>query len=121
MGNHEVGQAMGRMAEMALKMRTKQPALAILDEICEPYRGADAEFEATDPNNPGHIHPEYSSYTDPNGPLGILIQEAFDPKTNWIEKRQKALATGDDDTIEEFFESWGMGPEEQFNSRYQFC
>jgi len=33
MGNHEVGRAMGRMAEMALRMRTNQTALALLDEI----------------------------------------------------------------------------------------
>jgi len=121
MGNHEVGRAMGRMAEMALKMRTNQTALALLDEICEPYRGSDAEFEAVDPNNPGHIHPEYSHYTEPNGPLGILIREAFAPSVDWLALQCEVLATGDDDKIEEFYESWGDGPEEQFSARYEFC
>jgi len=121
MGNHEVGKAMGRMAVMALKMRTNQTALEILDEICEPYRGADAEFEAEDPGNPGHTHPEYCRYTDPKGPLGSLIREAFDPATDWIALEDKIEATGDDDKIEEFQESWGYGPEEQFDARYEFC
>ena len=121
MGNHAVGKAMGRMAEMALKMRTNQTALELLDEICEPYRGADAEFEAEDPNNPGHTHPEYHRYTAPKGPLGILIQEAFDPTVDWIALQCSAEETGDDDKVEEFDESWGNGPEKQFDSRYEFC
>lgn len=121
MGNHEVGRAMGRMAELSLKMRTNQTALALLDEICEPYHGFDAEFEAVDPNNPSHTHPEYCRYTDPKGPLGILIQEAFDPETNWIVLQREVEKSGDDDKIEEFYESWGNGPEKQFDSRYEFC
>jgi len=112
---------MGRMAEMALKMRGNQTALALLDEICEPYRGADAEFEAEDPNNPGHTHPEYCRWTDPRGPLGILIREAFDPSVDWIGLQSQAEKTGDDDKIEEFYESWGNGPEKQFDARYEFC
>lgn len=121
MGNHEVGKAMGRMAEMALKMRTSQTALELLDEICEPYRSADAEFEAEDPNNPGHTHPEYCRYTDPKGPLGILIQEAFDPTDDWITLQRKIVETGNQDLIDGFFESWGNGPERLFNARYEFC
>ena len=121
MGNHEVGRAMGRMAEMALKMRTNQTALALLDEICEPYRGSDAEFEAVDPNNPRHIHPEYYRYTDPKGPLGILIREAFDPTVDWIALQRKVEETGDQDKIDEYYESWGYGPEKQFDARYEFC
>jgi len=112
---------MGRIAEMALKMRTSQTALELLDEICEPYRGADAEFEAEDPKNPGHTHPEYCRYTDPKGPLGVLIREAFAPAVDWIDLQRKAEETGDDDMIEEFYESWGTGPAKQFDSRYDFC
>ena len=121
MGNHEVGRAMGRMAEMALKMRTNQTALVLLDEICEAYRGADAEFEAVDPNNPRQTHPEYCQYTDPKGPLGILIREAFDPAVDWIALQHEAEKTGDDDKIEDFYESWGCGPEAKFSTRYEFC
>ena len=113
MGNHYVGRAMGRMAEMALKMRTNQTALELLDEICEPYRGADAEFE-TDKGN--------SHYTEPDEALGILIAEAFDPTGEWAERQRKARLTGDDDKIEEFYENWGYdGPERQFSARYDFC
>ena len=121
MGNHEAGRAMGQMAEMALKMRTNQTALSLLDEICESYRGCDAEFEAEDPNNPGHTHPEYGSYTDPKGPLGVLIREAFDPTVDWIALQRKVEETGDDEKIEEFYESWGDGPGKQFDARYEFC
>lgn len=121
MGNHEVGRAMGRMAEMALKMRTNQTALEILDEICEPYRGSDAEFESVDPNNPRQTHPEYGQYTDPKGPLGILIREAFDPKVDWIALEREAVASSDDDKIEAFYESWGEGPARKFDARYEFC
>jgi hypothetical protein len=122
MGNHDAGQAMGRMAEMALKMRTNQTALQILDEICEPYRGCDAEFEAEDPKRPGHINPEYADYTDPKGPLGTLIIEAFsDSKTNWIALRDEALKSEDGDKVDEFYTKWSDGPEDQFNKRYEFC
>lgn len=121
MGNHEVGRAMGRMAEMALRMRTNQTPLSLLDKICEPYRGADAEFEAVDPKNPGLTHPEYCQYTDPNGPLGVLIREAFDLTGDWVALQREAEESGDDDKIEEFYEDWGTGPKSQFDSRYEFC
>ena len=92
-----------------------------LNQICEPYRGYDAEFEAEDPNNPGHTNPRYCRYTDPKGPLGILIQEAFEPKVDWITLQRKIEEIGDDDKMEEFYECWGTGPEKQFSSRYEFC
>ncbi len=74
MGNHEVGRAMGLQAEMALNMRTNQTALELLDVICEPYRGADAEFDGI---------------TEPNQPLGLLMAEAFSPEADadrWYEE-----------------------------------
>lgn len=121
MGNHEVGKAMGRMAEMANNMRTCQTALDILDEICEPYRGADAEFDAEDPKNPGRQHPDYYRYTDPMGPLGMLIKEAFDRDTDWFSLQNEVVKSGDDDKLEEFYENWGAGPEALFRARYDFC
>ncbi len=81
MGNHAIGEAMGHMAEIVLKMRTNQTALTLLDEICESYRNSDAEFE---------------EYTEPNQPLGKLIAEAFDPTVNWIEKRVNEKDDDDD-------------------------
>ena len=64
MGNHQVGRAMAQSAEMALEMRASQPALELLDKICEPYRDTDAEFDDS---------------TEPNEPLGKLMVEAFSP------------------------------------------
>lgn len=104
---------MGRMAAMAIKMRTSQTALELLDEICTPWQGCDAEFEAVDPDNPGHTHPVYCRYTDPEGPLGRLIQEAFDSKTDWLAllhaAKERYRASNDDDLMEEFWESWATG------------
>lgn len=109
MGNHQAGRAMGKTAE-ALAF-TNLTALAALDMICNPYRGCDAEFEAEDPNRPGHIHPEYADYTDPNGPIGKLIIEAFgetgkDYYGEWGEAEQDA---------------WFDGPYTKFKDRYEFC
>ena len=81
MGNHEVGRAMGQMAGVALKLRTNQTALELLDAICEPYRNTDAEFE---------------EYTEPDQPLGKLIAEAFAPTVNWVEKRVNENDDDDD-------------------------
>ncbi|KKM21450.1 hypothetical protein LCGC14_1635330 [marine sediment metagenome] len=94
MGNHEVGRAMGRMAEMALKMKKNQTALSLLDEICEPYRGADAEFDEV---------------TEPDQPLGKLIGEAFSPSTDWT------INTEDD------ADRWYDEVYSKFRSRYEFC
>jgi hypothetical protein len=121
MGNHEVGRAMGLAAILALKMRTNQTAVALLDEICEPYRGADAEFESEDPNHRGHINPEYASYTDPKGPLGKLIAEAFSPNVDWVTLREDAEKSGDDDKVEKFDNDWYNGAYRQFADRYEFC
>ena len=126
MGNHDAGRAMGRMAAMALKMRTSQSALELLDEICRPWQGCDAEFDAVDPNNPRQSHPVYCRYTDPEGPLGTLIREAFDFETDWIallhEAKERHRTTEDDEIMEEFWESWqGTGPAKQFDERYGFC
>jgi hypothetical protein len=119
-GNHDAGRAMGRMAEMALKMRKNQTALELLDQICGPYRGCDAEFESSDPNNPGHIHPDYIFYTDTNGPLGILIAEAFGDGRDWNAERIKVSASGDENKIEEFDSAWYDGPHAKFDARYEF-
>ena len=77
MGNHTAGLAMGRMAETLITMRTNQTALELLDEICAQWRGCDAQFGAVNPEHPHQIHPQIYNYTDPSGPLGALISEAF--------------------------------------------
>ena len=57
-----------------------ETALEILDRYCSG-RGGDAEFEAEDPDNLGHIHPQFSDYRDPcaGAGLGMLMVEAFAP------------------------------------------
>ena len=35
--------------------------------------------------------------------------------------QREAEGTGDEDHIGEFWESWGEGPEKQFDARYEFC
>lgn len=114
MGNHTAGAAMGRATELALEMRTTQTAIELLDKICEPWRGCDAEFESEDPNNPGNINPDYDNYTDPNAPMGKLIAEAFgeaghDYATGWINDDEAAV------------DAWWDGPYGKFRSRYEFC
>jgi hypothetical protein len=116
MGNHFAGKAMGVAAEVALKMRTNQKAIDILDQICKPWQGCDAEFEAEDPENQGHDHPDYTFYTDPNGPLGILITEAFGKKG----KDYKYKNNGNMDAFEKAQEEWGCGPCRKFDDRYDF-
>lgn len=69
MGNHQAGKAMGLTAVALLANRTNQTALELLDIICTPYRGCDAEFESEDPANPGSTHPDYHDYTSPDGPV----------------------------------------------------
>lgn len=113
MGNHDAGRAMQRAAEMALKMRTTQPALELLDSICQPWRGCDAEFESCHPTNPHLVHPDFATSTDPDGPIGRLIAEAFgeagrDYLKGWPE---------DEDAVD----AWWEGPYGKFRERYEFC
>ncbi len=112
MGNNLVGLAMGRAARVYWGTRGQQllptqvEALAVLDEICSPYKGADAEFEADDPKNPDRINPDYDRFTDPEGPLGKLIAIAFE-------------ATPEEMELET--EAWDNGPKTRFDKRYRFC
>lgn len=126
MGNHTAGKAMGLAAASALKNRSGRTALEILDEICEPWRGCDAEFEMEDPANPGYVHPEIGNYNDPDGPLGILIAEAFgDPGVDYM----KGWHSDDSDEQDAAGDRWWghlrdparMGPCRKFRKRYDFC
>lgn len=117
MGNHHAGRAMGRAAVLALKMRTTQTALELLDEICLPYKGCDAEFEAENPKRPGHQHPDYIFYTDPEGPLGKLIIEAFGGGRDWAGELKRAS----NEEFEALNEEWQEGPLAEFDKRYEFC
>lgn len=113
MGNHAVGLAMGRAADIWWERRdkslpTKRKALGALELICGPYRGADAEWEAADPASPTCVHPEYDQYTDPDGPIGRLIAIAFDATP-------AELSLGDENDC-----PWFDGPFMRFCKYFQF-
>lgn len=81
MGNHDLGRQIGTAVQVAYERRKPdEKAIDILDRFCKG-RGGDAEWEAEDPNRPGHTHPEYDKYTDPlpKAGLGMLMIEAFAP------------------------------------------
>lgn len=56
-------------------------ALAILDRICGPFRGYEAEFDAESANKVGFHHPDFDDDRDPHqsSALGMLMIEAFAP------------------------------------------
>jgi hypothetical protein len=123
MGNHVVGKAMGLAAEEAIRGRRPGEApLAILDRICGPYRGADAEFEAEDPAMQGFVHPEFADYTDPHpkAALGMLMLEAFAPNgTSDLVRYAPMLCTGPGE--EAACDAWWEEVYEPFNKRFNFC
>lgn len=120
MGDHYIGREMGRAADLWWQARSTLPsrdeALGILDQICTPHRGRDAEFESEDPNHPGYIHPDYDYYTDPKGPIGRLIVIAFDAKS-------EEMLLGDEDTCPwiDGVGTFDSGPYVRFRNRYNFC
>lgn len=121
-GNHQAGRAMGLTAAVLLATRTNQTALELLDIICEPYRGCDAEFES-------QTGDDFGNYDDPDGPIGALIIEAFGGGRDWRAEFDTAA------DLDEFHEAWwgkfsrtdtdfrGQydGPYGQFRKRYEFC
>lgn len=93
MGNHDVGRAMDRTARLLIGRRKEgESALELLDAICEPYRGSDAEFD------------DALFYGEP---LAELALEAFAPGQSF-----------DDDIDGEGFYEGVIRP---FRKRYDFC
>ena len=114
MGNHSAGRAMGKTTALLLKSSDRLPALDILDVVCEPYRQCDAEFEAEDPERPGRIHPDYTRYTDPHGPMGMLILEV------WGEDGEEYMESVEGVDYQVPSEAWYEGPYQKFRDRYDF-
>lgn len=51
MGNHTVARIVGPQADYAVANRQPgESALAILDRLCSPWRGTDAEWGAVNPD-----------------------------------------------------------------------
>ena len=119
MGNHHAGRAMGHAANAVLRTKkrfTKAQALKVLDDICKPWKGCDAEFEAEDPKRPNYTHPEYGQYTDPQAALGKLIAIALGkPDHDYVQEFERELEASGEDS------SWFDGPYEKFRKRYRFC
>lgn len=124
MGNHHAGNAIGKAALDAEANRNGRTALQILDEICEPWRGHDAEFESEDPDKPGHVHPDYDDWLHPLAPLGKLIAEAFGESGHDYAKGFDIDNEGngrDSEDPEHAVEVWYEGPLKSFRRRYDFC
>ena len=114
MGDHHIGRDMEAKAGLWWAGRpdgfrpTKAEAMDALDRICGPHRDRDAEFESTDPDDPGAIHPDYEMSTDPDGPIGRLIAVAFDAQPGEVD-------LGDDDDC-----PWFDGPYTRFSDQFGF-
>lgn len=129
MGDHYIGREMGRAAEHAVATRKPgETALDILDRICKPHKGRDAEFESEDPDNRGCVHPEYDRYTDPHpkAALGMLMLEAFAPAGIASLPVYAAMLEPDEDDEgqekeEAACDAWWEQVYDPFKARYGFC
>jgi hypothetical protein len=116
MGNHQAGDAMGRMAATLIERRKPgETALQLLDVICEPWRGCDAEFESTDPNNSSQVDPRSDDYRWPPLALGMLMIEAFAPNGLADLARYQAI---DPESEDDTYYDEVVAP---FDQRYDFC
>lgn len=123
MGNHAAGQAMDRAAQQAVQTRKPgERAIEILDKICKPFRGADAEFESTNPENTDQVHPEFDDcrHPHPKAALGMLLLEAFAPNgLADLERYSPMLSDGPD--ADDACDLWWDEILEPFTNRYGFC
>lgn len=114
MGNNSAGKAMGQTAENLLRNRPDKTAIALLDEICEPWRKCNADFKSECHFRPDRTHPDYHDYTLPGAPLGILIAEVFGVSNKDYVHDFKQGG-------EEWLETeWLRGPYNAFTKRYEF-
>ena len=131
---------MGEMAAelIALRPAWKSDAREILDHVCLPWIGCDAEFEAPfgkaspemftyDPMAAGpwprsRWDSPYVFYTDPNGPLGLLINAAF--YKNVFPWKPKPIdwrkLSGIEDRDTRLWRKWS-DLEAYFSRHYNFC
>jgi hypothetical protein len=103
MGNHDVGRALaagakGFWAGVGNRIVDQPEALAVLDDLANDFRGADAEFDD-----------EFFGET----PLSRLVAIAFDATP-------EQLADRDDPEANKDGEAW-YEVQEQFSARYKFC
>ena len=84
----------------AQREKTGQTALEILDIACEPYRGADAEFDDD---------------LVPDTEFGKLVTEAFDPEGKFAQRAEE-----NPDAEEDWWDD-DEGPYRKFKDRYSLC
>jgi len=160
MGNHTAGRIMGDMAAELMRVRRdwdregrypwhgsscqgkpnqRELALHLLDAVCLPWVGVDAEFESHGESPPcGDLdalarmewprapwQAPYVFYTDPNGPLGILARRAFEcPWTvktpGYVMPRKWDRLRLTDGREGKLWEQWN-GVIDLMRLRYRFC
>ncbi len=100
----------------------RKEALAILDRVCMPHRGRDAEFESTCPDNPTQVHPDFGYSTDPHpsASLGMLMIEAFAPNGAADLPKYEASVHGGDKAADDAHDLWEAEVEIPFRRRYKF-
>ena len=133
MGNHVAGRIMALHVERTLAARTPdQSALDVLDLAvshakAEDGFGSDVEFESTDPEHPGQVHPDYSDERDPHpsAKLGMLLLEAFAPNGVADAERYRPMLEGtppdgDESAEEAAYDAWYEEVGRPFDDRYGF-
>ena len=124
MGNHATGTAIGLASIEAVRSRKPgESALSILDRLCTPYRGDDAEFESMDPNKPDYVHPECDDWRYPHRSmaLGMLMLEAFAPNGIDDLARYHPMLDGEGVAQEDAWAAWKSEVCDPFSDRYYFC
>lgn len=80
MGSHREAVLIVRKA---IELRERNPdrsALSILDEAMKLSDGyTDLEWESSDPNKPGYVHPDYDREDYPPAPFAEILRQAFAP------------------------------------------
>jgi len=127
MENRTIGTRMGLAAQTALLARAKgESALSILDKICSPYHGLNADFDAWDPADARSQHPVIRSHLDahPQAALGMLMVEAFAPDgLADLAQYQPAFdktTAGTWSERDDALDLWYVHVEEPFRKRYDF-
>lgn len=116
MGNLTAGFEMALAAEIGSKSRVPNgSALDLLDQICEPYRNFDAEFEYA------NEHFNYLTDPHPHSALGMLMVEAFAPNGLNDLDRYSAMISSNSAESEVAKQNWNIEVYKPFNNRYGFC
>jgi hypothetical protein len=133
MGNQTAGTMIAQQVRRLVERRKDESAIDLLDAAmawakAQSGFSSDAEFEAEDPDRPGHGHPDYANERDPHpkSALGLLMVEAFAPNGLEDLPRYEAMLTGtapgadpsDEDAAQD---AWYDEVCDPFKARYDLC